>query len=159
MYLESELPKRERKRLLRQRSEAYAQVIDAMSSKRFQLLMIDLMAWIRLGEWRTGKRASRPFPMLAERRISRLWLKISSHGDLRAMAPEERHQLRIEAKKLRYALEFAHALHAGAGSRLKQFARAIETLQEALGRLNDIVTARRLAVEEECGISARGSER
>jgi CHAD domain-containing protein len=145
VYLERDDSKRERKRLLRQRAKAYDQVVDALNSRRFRLLMIDLMAWSALGRWRSGEKAGRPLPDFAERRISLLWLKVCGHDDIRLMKDEERHQLRIEIKKLRYALDFVEALHDDASRRQKQFTRAIEALQEALGNLNDMVTARRFA--------------
>jgi CHAD domain-containing protein len=42
-------------------------------------------------------------PDYAVRRIGRLWRKVASHGELELMHGEERHELRIEVKKLRYA--------------------------------------------------------
>ena len=160
VYLSGELSKPERKRLLGQRKQAYADVVETLNSKRLQLLLIDLMAWVSIGGWRSGKRAARPLPEFAGSRISRLWLKISSHGDLGAMDDEERHQLRIEIKKLRYALDFMQPLYARAAARQKQFTRAIEALQESLGRLNDIVTARSLASDDgaEPGPNRHGDE-
>jgi inorganic triphosphatase YgiF len=148
VYLERDIPKQERKRLLRQREKAYDQLIEALNTRRFRLLMIDLMAFATVGEWRSGEKASRPLPDFAERRISRLWLKICGHDNIRSMGDEERHGLRIEIKKLRYALDFMQALHEHVGRRQKQFTKAIEALQGALGRLNDIVTARHFAEGE-----------
>jgi CHAD domain-containing protein len=72
-------------------------------------------------------------------------VKICGHDNIKSMGDEERHQLRIEIKKLRYALDFMQALHEHVDSRQRQFTKAIEALQEALGRLNDIVTARQFA--------------
>jgi CHAD domain-containing protein len=144
VYLEGEVPKAERKALLQRREQAYDEVIGALNSTRLRLLMIDLLAWVTLGEWRSRKKASRPFAVFADRRIGRLWLRICGHDDLRRLDDEERHELRIEVKKLRYALDFIRALTPVADRRQKRFTAAIQGLQEALGRLNDIVVARQI---------------
>jgi len=120
-------------------------VVEALDSRRFLLLMIDLTEWASLGKWRSGDKANRPLPPFAEKRISRLWLKICGHDNMSAMQDEERHRLRIEIKKLRYALDFMQPLHVQHGRRQKQFSKLIEGLQQSLGRLNDLVTARSIA--------------
>jgi triphosphatase len=143
VYLEQgTFSRSERKALRKEREHAYDRVIDALKSKRFRILMIDLIAWLALGRWRTNDKARRPLVDYAARRIDRLWQKIAGHDDLASMEDEERHDLRIEIKKLRYALEFVQPLHAHSGRKQKQFSKAVEGLQEALGDLNDLVTAR-----------------
>lgn len=144
VYLQRDASKHERKLRLEQREEAYDRVVEALNSTRFRLLLIDLMAWVTLGKWRERGKTSRPVAAFAEKRIGRLWLRICGHDDLRVMDDEERHQLRIEVKKLRYALDFVGSLHERVAPRQKRFTKAIGALQEALGRLNDIVNARRL---------------
>ena len=139
------LPRDIRKALKQERKLAYDRVIETLQSKRSSLLMIDLVEWISLGDWRVSEKARRPLPDYAARRIGRLWRKIASHGELEPMHGDERHELRIEVKKLRYALEFVEPLNTGVGRRRKQFTRAIEAVQEALGILNDMVTAEAIA--------------
>jgi CHAD domain-containing protein len=65
---------------------------------------------------------------------------------LAQLEPEPRHQLRIEIKKLRYAVEFLSSLTTGdrALQRQKAFVSALEEMQERLGELNDVETAREL---------------
>ena len=55
---------------------------------------------------------------------------------------ETRHEVRIAAKKLRYAAEFFGSLYTGgkACRQHRRFLDAIETLQDLLGELNDMVT-------------------
>jgi CHAD domain-containing protein len=60
------------------------------------------------------------------------------------MDNQQRHRLRIEIKKLRYAVEFAEALHTRA-EKQKRFGKSVQDLQEALGHLNDAAVARTLA--------------
>jgi inorganic triphosphatase YgiF len=148
VYLGRDLPEELREGLTAQRELAYDNVIEALHSKRFRLLMIAVVRWIALGEWRSSDKASRPLPEFARRRVDRLWHKLIAHENLRSMDDEGRHEVRIEIKKLRYALEFLQALHAGAVGTQKQFLKAVESLQETLGHLNDIVTARDFALAE-----------
>ena len=103
---------------------------------------LDLVAWAALGKWRDHASARLPLEPYVNRRIDRLWSRISGAGDMAAMDDDERHRLRIQIKKLRYALEFTEALHPPQDRR--KFAMAVEDLQEALGHLNDLVVARTL---------------
>ena len=70
---------------------------------------------------------------------------------LRELSPEKRHEVRIEAKKLRYGCEFFESVYAarwpmvetleGAISTPKAFSMAVEDIQSVLGRLNDHAAA------------------
>jgi CHAD domain-containing protein len=66
---------------------------------------------------------------------------------LAEVTPEERHQVRIEIKKLRYATEFFESLFKqGAAKRRKRKAmESLEALQEVLGDLNDIAVGADIA--------------
>ena len=59
--------------------------------------------------------------------------------------PEQRHALRIEAKKMRYATEFFAPLFPG--KRVRAYGKALATLQRVLGSLNDAAVATTLATE------------
>jgi inorganic triphosphatase YgiF len=142
VFLERDLRGDIREVISRDRERAYDHVIEALKSKRFRLLMIDFVRWISIGQWRAGDKSVRPLPDYAGKRIDRLWQRIAAHGDLRKMDDEGRHEVRTEIKRLRYGLEFLHALHDHESHRQKHFLKAIERLQEVLGHLNDIVTAR-----------------
>jgi len=54
------------------------------------------------------------------------------------MDDRARHKLRIAVKKLRYATGFFESLFTGHARRRTGFAKSLKTLQDALGRLNDI---------------------
>jgi inorganic triphosphatase YgiF len=148
VYLKRDLPDAERERLKHRRELAYDEVVTAMNSPRLRSLMIDLVAWIALGEWRGRDPARMPLEPYANRRIDRLWHKVSAAGDLADMDEDERHQLRIRIKKLRYALEFVEQLHAHETQRQKKFGKAVEDLQESLGELNDLVIARTIVTSD-----------
>jgi CHAD domain-containing protein len=129
-----------------ERERAYATVLEALASDRLRRMMLELVAWIETGPWRQSKRAREPLEDFASDQLDKRWRKVKKGG--RALAeldPEARHQLRIEVKKLRYAIEFLAALQAGeAAARQKLFAAEVEEVQEQLGHLNDAETARDL---------------
>jgi CHAD domain-containing protein len=59
------------------------------------------------------------------------------------MAPEARHRLRIAVKKLRYATDFLAPI-LGESKALKRYLARVATLQDQLGRYNDMATTERL---------------
>ena len=125
------------------RERAYDTVIAAMDSQRLRDLLLDLVAWVELGDWREGKAAKKPIPEFAAKRIDRRWRKIRKAGrEVAELEHEARHRVRIDIKKLRYALEFMTDLFDQA--REKPFLSAVEKMQDELGYLNDIATAREL---------------
>jgi len=148
----TELSGEARAALVAAREQAYDAVVAAAGSARFRRLMIDLVAWSAVGPWRTRRRARAPLSRFAAARLDRLWEKVAARGaSLAELDEEARHRLRIEVKKLRYAVEFVASLFADAPGR-KRFRDALEALQESLGHLNDIATARLLP--ERYGIAA-----
>ena len=64
---------------------------------------------------------------------------------LPAATSVERHEVRIAAKKLRYAAEFFAPLFAD--RRARAYVRSLSRLQSTLGVLNDVATAERLLAE------------
>ncbi len=61
------------------------------------------------------------------------------------MSPAERHQVRIDAKRLRYGVEGLASVFKA--RRVKRYVRGLTALQDALGRANDAATAQRLVAE------------
>jgi len=87
-----------------------------------------------------------PARSFAARLLDRRQRKLERRG--RALArstPEERHALRIAAKKMRYAADFFAPLFSRRRARL--YLDALARLQKVLGRYNDAATAARLAPE------------
>ncbi len=131
------------------REAAYDRVAKAFASKRYRGLMLDLLAWAEDGAWRKAEepRLARPVEELAAAILDKRRRRVRRRGrDLAGIDAEARHQVRIEAKKLRYAAEFFSGLVEGKKDkkRLKAFLSATEHLQEALGELNDFETAKAL---------------
>ena len=81
-----------------------------------------------------------PLLPFAMKRLDRLWFEIEGRAaGLSRLPVEERHQLRIDAKKIRYAMEFLSGL-LGDGGRQERFVKAAEDVQDSLGHLNDLAT-------------------
>jgi len=60
---------------------------------------------------------------------------------------EERHEVRIDLKKLRYTLDFFESLYPK--KRVQAFSRALASTQELLGHMNDLATAEVLMTERD----------
>ena len=132
------------------RTRAYAEVEALLASEAWRTLLLDLVGWINTGPWlrddSPGRAALREEPAddFAARELDRRRRQVKRRGrHLDDLSPEERHRVRIAAKKLRYGAEFFAALYPGkkAGKRHAAFAKALSELQDELGALNDIATA------------------
>jgi len=134
------------------RSDAYADVRDALRSRRFARLLLALGRFTTARAWREQKlteASARLFfpgadaarPLLAKRwKRARKRAKVLRAGGEAPVAAL--HELRIECKKLRYASEFLAPLYGGKDAR--RFAKRLSRLQDGLGHLNDAATAERL---------------
>jgi inorganic triphosphatase YgiF len=136
-----------RRRLRRERDAAYESVRLELAGARIPCLILEIVAWAETGRWREGPRAQAPIGPFAIDRLDRRWKRVRRDArKFDALDIEGRHRLRIDVKKLRYACEFFAGLTPSArrGER-KKFVAQLEAIQECLGKLNDIETARRLA--------------
>jgi len=135
------------------RAQAYGKVQEIVASSRLVNGVLKTAAWIQAGAWAQDeskparKRRALRISVLAEEELDRRWKRILKRGKrLADLDPEDRHQVRIEIKKLRYAAEFFESLFKGQGTKArKQAALAtLEALQETLGDLNDIAVGAQL---------------
>jgi triphosphatase len=126
------------------RIAAYQAVDEALASSRARRLMLDLAEWLTLtGSQQSVNHDDQLVLAFATDRLGRLRKRLKKDGAaLAELSDDHRHQVRIEAKKLRYATEFFTSLFPGkqASSRLKRFRDALETFQGILGDLNDQTT-------------------
>jgi inorganic triphosphatase YgiF len=138
-------------RLRGARRLAYVRAAAAVENERFRRLMVDLLIWIHAGPWtvsdaRTAAREA-PIRRFAAHELGRRRRKITRRGrHMRELDPLERHHLRIEAKKLRYAADVFIGLFRHP-KRARTFVAALKEVQDALGELNDISVGERLAHE------------
>jgi triphosphatase len=140
--------------LANRREAAVARASEAIASKRFRDLTLDVAAWLETGGWakarskRSRERGEAPIEIAARAQLSRRWKKIRKRGrQLAELAPQARHKLRIQAKKLRYATEFYKAVFTGKKTEKRRdaFLAALKEMQDRFGELNDIVVHEKLA--------------
>jgi inorganic triphosphatase YgiF len=147
----------------RERDMAYDEALAALGSDRYRLMLIDTATWIETGDWlkkagAAGKAAAKakhskcdaPVGEFAADELARRTKRVRKKGRrISRMEIEERHQLRISVKKLRYAAEFFAPVFAGLDAktarRAGKFVQALELMQERLGDLNDAATSASLS--------------
>ncbi len=146
--------------LERRREIAYDDAARALAKPEASRLAFEVAAWLETGWWLTARdqlhSARRDQPVIAFARAeleSRTKKLRKRAAKLAGMDPEQRHEVRIAAKKVRYGAEFFRCL-----ARKKDrwaadaFIGALRPLQDAMGELNDVAVAqavlRRLSAEE-----------
>lgn len=136
------------------RTKAYARVMQATGSVRYRSLLLELVAWIEDGPWANNNSAegrvkrAEPVAYFAVNELSRRRKKVKKRGALmKKLDPDERHALRLQVKKLRYASEFFLSLFPGKRHKKRAFVTALKDLQTALGEVNDIAVRTGLKAE------------
>jgi len=137
-----------RDRLELARRKAYEDAFVAMESPRALALMLDLSEWLALGDWLTSPAESeareQPAKDFAASALDRFRKKVAKGGrSLAKLDDVSRHEVRKDAKKLRYAAEFFSSLFGGKRQkhRCARFLETLEALQDKLGLLNDAASA------------------
>jgi CHAD domain-containing protein len=127
------------------RARACARAAKALTSARADRLLREMVEWLVDGVWLEVRDAARlPAAEFAAASLDRLRRKLTKKGrHLRRLDDEALHQVRIAAKKLRYAAEFFAGLFPtdNARKRARRFTKAVRALQEQLGQLQDIAVA------------------
>jgi CHAD domain-containing protein len=132
---------------LRRREAAYDAAVAALSDPAFVRLSFDILAWLHAGAWRDTPAAQRPVVELAAEQLKRRRKKLRKQGpQLHKLTPEARHQVRIQAKKVRYGAEFFKSLAASGNERKRAeaFIAALKPVQDALGQMNDVAAQGKL---------------
>ena len=114
---------------------------------RAQAFLIDLVRFVEMRGWFAPQdfgqteRLAAPVAQLAEIALNRHWKKLGkrAHG-LQTLDAVQRHELRKQAKKLRYAVEFFAPLYPT--KRVEPFVKRLKALQTAFGDLNDAATVK-----------------
>ncbi len=129
------------------RAKAHAAAVAGLTSKRAGRFAARLDAWFSGRGWNSDgddvrdgrKERAEDF---ARKRVNRRLRKLlAEYGDVSELSVDERHELRIAAKKVRYGLEFFGALLPS--KRTENLSSALKQLQDCLGHLNDIDVADR----------------
>jgi triphosphatase len=124
------------------RLRAHQAVVEALDGERARTLQLDLALWIEDGRWQRQRAgiADERIPRYARARLRKRRRKLVKHGaGLAKLASGDRHQIRIEAKKLRYMAEFFVDVPGVAKDhkRLRELIDRCEMLQTALGAIRD----------------------
>ena len=125
----------------RRRAQARAIAKAAIASKRYAALARSLQGWLAARNPPTAPQAA--LTQLAARKLRKRHKRLLREAEgLLQQTPEQRHGVRLDTKRLRYAVEFFGSLFARRA--VKEYLRELEQLQDALGELNDAVVAARL---------------
>ncbi len=125
------------------RQDAQMRVAAALAGARYRRFLSRLNLWLDGTAWR-GKASGgeTPAEAFARTELNRRLAKIqkrSKHVD--TAPPADLHALRIAIKKLRYGLEFFQSLLPP--RRTARIGRLLKSLQDSLGKLNDLDVAQR----------------
>ncbi len=141
------------------RRQAYERGHAAIADTRYVCLLLRLNLWLEEGTMLDGTprgdagahqdvptsagAASEPILAFATRVLRRCDKKMRRTGrNPAALTTEQLHELRIEAKKLRYAIEFFKTLYSE--SAVKRTLEILVAIQDSLGALNDSVICQAL---------------
>ena len=131
------------------RATGQAQAQAAIEAREYTRYMLQLGHWIEARGWRAQASArgadwlDRPIGEFATHLLGKRQRKALKLGrQFVQLSAEERHQVRIALKKLRYATEFFQTLYPKKHTRA--YLAALKELQDRLGHLNDVAVAERL---------------
>ncbi len=132
------------------RARSYDRVRKLLVNRRCRRFRLELASWIAQLGWRDGADQERsaalstPVGAFARAALTRQHARVLRRGrHFARLSPEERHRLRLAAKRLRYAADLllpALDRHKAA----ERYVRSLTRLQDALGRDSDISATARL---------------
>ena len=118
-----------------------------LAQARVQAFLIGLARFVETRGWLVPQdfgqteRLAAPVTELARKALGKRWKKVGKRArGLRSLTVEQRHELRKELKKLRYAVEFFGPLYAA--KLADPFLKRLKKLQTVFGDLNDAATVR-----------------
>lgn len=128
---------------------AYQRAHAAIRDTHYTRLLVRLAGWIDGREWRVMPVTDQttvlyqPARALADRLLVRRHRKVEKGGKhFRRLDETQRHELRINIKKLRYAIDLFQSLYPR--KEAVEFTKVLAELQDGLGVLNDFAVARDL---------------
>jgi triphosphatase len=140
-----ELGWRDRRKLTSALARTYDEVIDTLNAQRSRDMFLDLVEWTVSGDWRMDA-ASTPIGAFASERLDAVWMKVKHKGaKLSDLEEHQLHRLRINVKKLRYAVDFIAPLYAK--KRVRKFASSLEDMQDCLGLIHDDMVSRQIVAD------------
>jgi CHAD domain-containing protein len=132
------------------RQAAYAALERYLASPEYRRLAWDMTGFVAAARWRDGASPealavlAAPLKPFAGALLEKRWAGLAEDGAAMAEMDDERlHEMRLDAKRLRYTAELFAPLWAG--RRARRFLKRLAAMQEALGLANDAVVAGGLA--------------
>ena len=129
------------------REAAWRRASDLVAGPRIDRLLLGLARISELREW-NAKDAKAPKKResaraCAKKALARRWRRCADYGEkMSALSIEDRHRMRIQLKKLRYGGAFFGSLFPAAET--KAYQKALSTLQDEFGLMNDLAVCERL---------------
>lgn len=127
------------------RRQGYELVRATLKSERYSKLILRLTAFAATEGWLTHNKRrdnalSVPVGQNAVTILDHPYRKLLKAGkSLQGQSPEQRHEVRIKLKKLRYTVDFLGNLYTCAEAR--RFLKRLQKLQDQFGHLNDVAQA------------------
>jgi CHAD domain-containing protein len=125
--------------LLHAQQVEHQQLVDALNSDRYRMLLSEWQAWLESAAPSVpgGCNAGRPLAEVVAARAWRLSRRIASSAETieDETAPARLHDVRIDAKKLRYLVDVTPGFYTAAD--LEVILAALKKLQRLLGDFND----------------------
>jgi len=140
------------------RQAAYAALREALDGPGFRAMVLDGMALLLERPWRDGgaereAALEEALPAFASRLLDKRWHRLCSEGEaIGGLDDAALHELRLTAKRLRYAAELFAPLWPGKAQR--RFLKRLAAVQEELGLANDVAVARALVAGLGGGVPA-----
>ncbi len=132
-------------------SDGLAQAAAAVASDRFRRIVATTALWMAGGHWAVAAdpqlRTAREVSM---RRFAKRMFRARTRKPHEKLArfdeldDRQRHELRIDVKKLHYATEFVGSLFVERDAARKRFTKLLKRIQDSLGELNDRVVHERI---------------
>lgn len=123
----------------RAKARAYDEIHTLTTDPEVGRLLLDLVCWVELGEWRAVNRADvdRAVADVAAEILEKRYKSVRKGGrGFKHMPMFERHQLRLRLKKLRYAVDFFQG--AFDPDKAGNLRKKLASLQDELGLANDL---------------------
>lgn len=136
----------------KRRHDGYVRADRLIVSQDYARLLTEVLYWTgnrvwrgevgRLGPHRIDERAKTVAAKVLARRHARL---LEAGNGVESLSAEQRHQMRIAVKKVRYASEFFQSLYPSKTT--NPYIRPLRALQDHLGHLNDLTSAKAMMGE------------
>ena len=134
-----------------QRKAAYVAVRETLESPRYTRFLIGMSQFTVTERWRPivasdSDPLEKPIKSVSDAILRRALRRLMGVGKrLGKMSIEQRHDVRIELKKFRYATDFLHSLYPK--NQVRPFMKSLSRMQDQFGHLNDVAIAKDLLAE------------